>query len=133
MVHLQKHLAQIKDLGADLVTIGSGRADQAAAFREDFKLEFTVLSDQERQSYQTANLNRGVGRAIGLKAVGYIVGSLARGHTARAPQGDTLQVGGALVISNGGDVLLTHREAFTGDHVNIEDLLEALSKAQRTG
>ena len=130
MVHLQKHLTQIRELGADLVTIGSGRFDQAAAFRQDFELDFTVLSDQERQSYQMADLNRGVGRAIGLKAVGYIVGSLARGHTARAPQGDTLQLGGALVISNGGDVLLTHREEFTGDHVTIEDLIRVLSKAQ---
>ena len=115
------------------MTIGSGRADQAAAFREDFELDFTVLSDQERQSYQTADLNRGVGRAIGLKAVGYIVGSLARGNTARAPQGDTLQLGGALVISKEGDVLLTHREAFTGDHVSIDALLEVLSEVHTKG
>ena len=129
MVHLQKHLHQIQENGADLVTIGSGRADQAAAFRESFALEFLVLSDTERASYRAAGFHRGVGRALGPKAVGYIVGSLTRGNSARQVQGDPWQLGGAVVVAQGGDLLYTHQEAFTGDHVTVDKLLDALASA----
>ena len=114
--------------GLGLTLIGQATPRQAAAFRRKTKIDLPVLADEDRRTYKLAGLKRG--------SLTQLVGprSMLAGvkHTARSGQvqgrviGDAAQLGGALIVGPGGEVLFEQRAKHAGDTAEVEDLLEAV-------
>ena len=128
---MQLHRAreQFEDAGLDLVLIGQATPRQAAAFRRKTEIDIPVLADEERETYKIAGLKRAnLAQLVGPR-------SMLSGikHSARSGQvqgrviGDAAQLGGAMVIGQGGDVLLEQRSKHAGDTLEPEELLEVVA------
>jgi len=108
--------------------IGQATPRQAAAFRRKTKIDLPVLADEERETYKVAGLKRGsLTQLVGPRSV--LAGVK---HTARSGQlqgrviGDAAQLGGAMVIGPGDEVLFERRSRHAGDTVEVDELLEAV-------
>ena len=127
---MQLHRAreEFEAAGLKLVMIGQASPRQAAAFRRKTKIDIPVLADEERATYKIAGLKRGsTSQLVGPRSV--LAGIK---HTAQSGQvqgrviGDVAQLGGAMVVGQGGEVLLQRRSKNAGDTIDPEDLLEAV-------
>ena len=127
---MQLHRAhqEFEDAGVDLVLIGQATPRQATAFRRKTKIDLPVLADEERDTYKLAGLKRGsLTQLVGPRSV---LSGIK--HTARSGQvqgrviGDAAQLGGAMVIGPGDEVLFEQRSKHAGDTVEPEELLEAV-------
>ncbi len=127
-VQLHRAREQFEAAGATLTLIGQATPRQATAFRRKTKIDLPVLADEERRTYKLmglrkANLTQLVGPRSALSALK---------NTARSGQvqgriiGDAAQLGGALVVGPGGDVLFEQRPEHAGDNVEVDDLLQAV-------
>ena len=115
--------------GADLVLIGQLTPRHAAHFRRRQEIELPVLADEERRSYKAAGAKVGsVGELVGPKVIAK--GALTTLRT-RKLQGRTLghpaQLGGAMVIAPGGEVLYEHMAKDASDNAEPNELLAALT------
>jgi hypothetical protein len=113
--------------GAQVVAIGMGDISHAARFKDGQNIPFPLLVDTERQSY----------RALGFKVGSFLevsgprrwmpgLKSFVTGHGGALPKQNMYQIGGALVIAKGGEVLFEHRGQASEDNAPIDDLLRAL-------
>ncbi len=114
--------------GVQLVLIGQLTPRHAAHFRRRQKIQLPVLADEERRSYKAAGAKVGsVGDLLGPKVVAK--GALTTLRT-RKLQGRTLghpaQLGGAMVIAPGGEVLFEQMAKDASDNVEPRALLAAL-------
>ena len=114
---------------ANVAAIGMGLTAMAADFKEKQSIPFALLIDRRRETHRALELKRGrlldvIGPkqvARGVKA--FLSGS---GQGRPAPKQDVLQLGGALVVAPGGDVLYRHVATGSGDNAPVDDLLQAL-------
>jgi hypothetical protein len=134
-VHCRDHAVQLhrareefEVAGATLTLIGQANPRHAAAFRRKTKIDLPVLADEDRRTYKLAGLKRGsVTQLLGPRSV---LSGLK--HSARSGQvqgrviGDVAQLGGAMVIGPGGEVLLERRAQNAGDSVEPGELLAAV-------
>ncbi len=134
-MHCRDHAVQLHrahqgfdDAGLGLVLIGQATPRQAAAFRRKTKIDLPVLADEERATYRLAGLKRGsLSQLVGPRSV--LAGIK---HSARSGQvqgriiGDAAQLGGAMIIGPGDEVLFEQRSKNAGDTVEAEELLEAV-------
>ncbi|HEX2085890.1 MAG TPA: peroxiredoxin-like family protein [Solirubrobacteraceae bacterium] len=127
---MQLHRARegFERAGAKLVLIGQATPRQAAAFRRKTKIDLPVLADEERATYRLANLRRGsLTQLVGPRSVLAGVKHSARSGVVQGRViGDAAQLGGAMVIGPGGEVLFEQRSRHAGDTVKPEELLEAV-------
>ena len=56
---MRDQIDEIRARGAELVIVGNGALNFAAAFREDFDLDCPLLIDPELRAYRAAGLRRG--------------------------------------------------------------------------
>jgi len=117
--------------GVNLVLIGQLTPRHAAHFRRRQELELPVLADKDRVSYKAAGAKVATfSELLGPKVV-------AKGlRTARQTgqrQGKTLghpaQLGGAMVIAPGGEVVWSHMADDAGDNATPEEILAAAASA----
>ncbi|MDQ4125409.1 MAG: AhpC/TSA family protein [Actinomycetota bacterium] len=115
--------------GANVAAIGMGLTAMAADFREKEDIPFALLVDRHRQTHAALELKRGnLFEIAGPKQVARGIKSLLTGNSQGrpAPKQDILQLGGALVVAPGGDVLYRHQAAGSEDNAPVADLLAAL-------
>src|SRR5687767_12954936 len=101
----------------------------AADFKVKRKIPFTLLVDQERTTYKALHLAKGSALEIfGPQVIARGTLSFVKGHLqGMAPQGTSLrQLGGALLVDRGGEVLLSQRAADASDNISVDEILEAL-------
>jgi AhpC/TSA antioxidant enzyme len=127
-VQLHRAREQFEDAGLNLVLIGQATPRQATAFRRKTKIDLPVLADEERRTYKLAKLKRGnLAQLVGPRSV--LAGIK---HTARSGQvqgrviGDAAQLGGAMVVGPGDEVMFEQRSQHAGDTVEPDELLEAV-------
>lgn len=120
-------LTEIEGLGAKVIAIGNGNALMARDFVEKFDVRFEVYTDPSRRSYELAGLVRGLG--ISGKSVRAAWRALKGGHVQGRTQGDPWQQGGVIVIGRDGQAVFTHADATAGDHVEIDEVVTALTRA----
>jgi prostamide/prostaglandin F2alpha synthase len=114
--------------GADLVLIGQMTPRHAAHFRRRQKIELPVLTDEERRSYRAAGAKVGsVGDLLGPKvmAKGVLTSVRTRKLQTRTI-GHPAQLGGAMVIAPGGEVLLKRMAKDASDNAEPKELLAVL-------
>ena len=127
-VQLHRAREQFEAAGVRLALIGQATPRHAAHFRRKLELDVPVLADEERRTYKLAGLRRGgVTQLVGPRAV---LAGVKHGARSGVVQGriigDVTQLGGAMVIGPGDEVLFEHRSRNAGDTIEPEELLEAV-------
>lgn len=119
-------LEAIRARGAELVAVGNGTPAQAAAFRDEFGLDFPLFTDPGRESYAAAGLRSSLLDSLRPSLALNGVRALREGHRQGSLQGSALQQGGALVVDRGGRVLYRFVARTGGDHPDPDELVRAL-------
>jgi hypothetical protein len=132
-VQLHRAREQFEAAGAEVVLIGMGSSRQAAWFAGKYAPDLRILADEDRASYKALGLKVGSPLdLVGPKAVSSGLEHARRSGVVQGrPVGNIRQLGGALVVAPGGEVLLEQRSSHSGDSVEVEDLLAALRGARR--
>jgi hypothetical protein len=126
---LRDRYEDIKARGAEVVAIGQGSPEVAADFKKKRKIPFPLLVDQERLTYKTMGLPKGSALEIfGPQVLAKGTLTFVKGHLqGLAPEGTSLrQLGGALVVNRGGEVLLSHQSSDASDNLPVDQLIAAL-------
>ncbi len=117
---------EIRARGAELVIVGNGAANFAAAFREDFDLDGPLLIDPELRAYRAAGLRRGRVELLSPRLPVNAIRALAGGQRQTGVEGDAWQLGGVFVIRPDGALTYRYASREAGDHPPVDDILEAL-------
>ncbi len=118
---------EIRERGAELVIVGNGAANFAAAFREDYELDGPLLVDPELRAYRAAGLRRGRVELLSPRLPWNALRALRGGFRQTDVQGDAWQLGGVFVLRAGGELAYQYRSAVAGDHPPVDDVLAALA------
>jgi len=122
---LRGAIPEIHRLGAELIFLGNGTAEQARAFAEREGLTAPVLTDPQRSVYRAAGARRGLS-ALRPAVIRNALRARRGGFKQRGLAGDPLQLGGVLVIKAGGEVAWRHMSGALGDHPAAETILSVL-------
>ena len=110
-----------------MVAIGMGHPDMAAFFRDQFDIPFTLLVDQEKETYKALGIQRGTWFQIsGPQNWPRFARAFLSGKGVAKPEQDVLQLGGLAVVEPGGEISFIHRSEASSDNLPIDDLLEEL-------
>jgi hypothetical protein len=130
-VQLHRAREQFEQAGVGLVLIGQASPRQASAFRRKLDLDLPVLADEERATYEAAGIPRAsVGQLLGPKSV---LSGVKHGARSGVMQGriigDAAQLGGAVIVAPGGEVVYEQVQRNAGDTVEPDALLAAARAA----
>jgi NAD(P)-dependent dehydrogenase (short-subunit alcohol dehydrogenase family) len=125
---LRDRIDEVRARGAELVIVGNGAANFAAAFREDFELDCPILVDPELRAYRAAGLRRGRVELLSPRLPLHALRALRSGSRQTGVQGDPWQLGGVFVIRPGGDLTYRYVSREAGDHPPVEEILAALEE-----
>ncbi len=120
---------EFQSKGAEVAAIGMGLTAMAADFKQKQDIPFPLLVDRRRETHRAFELTRGnLLDVVGPKQVARGIKSLLTGKVPGrpAPKQDVLQLGGAMVVAPGGEVLYAHRATGAEDNAPADELLDAL-------
>ena len=130
---MQLHRAreQFEQAGVGLVLIGQASPRQATAFRRKMDVDLPVLADEERTTYKAAGLKRAnISQLLGPRSV---LSGVKHGARSGVVQGriigDAAQLGGAIIVAPGGEVVYEQVQRNAGDTVEAGPLLDAATAA----
>lgn len=116
-----------------IVLVGQATPRHAAHFRRRYELELPVLADSDRASYRAAGAKVAtVGELLGPKSVTKGIGHAVKSRGAIRQGrviGHPAQLGGALVVTPGGEVPWAHMSDDASDNAAPQELLEAARRA----
>ena len=130
---LRPRLAELAQLAVDVVIVGSGNAEQLAAFVEREALaeaHVQCFTDPSLAVYRAAGFARGWWSTFGPRALAQSARAFLHGHRNGRAQGDLLQQGGTLYVRRGGELAFYHRAASLGDHARIADVIDVALAAR---
>lgn len=120
---MQLHRANVPNL----VIIGNGATNFIDGFREVTGYTGPIYTDPTLAVYKAAQLKRGIGTVLSLRAAVKTVGSLKRGFRQVGTQGDATQQGGVLVVASDGRILYHHVSEYPGDNASPDEIRSHLS------
>jgi hypothetical protein len=120
---VQLHRANIPNL----VVIGNGAPNFIAGFRETTGYTGPLYTDPSLAVYKAAELKRGIGHVLSLRAAAKSIGTLKRGFRQGKTQGDATQQGGVLVIAPDGRILYHHISEYPGDNASPDEIRSHLA------
>lgn len=127
VTQLRDNKHRFDELGARVVCIGMDTPETAARFKEDHDVPFTFLADARRESYKALGLTKGSALdLVGPRVWKGALNSLRGGNLQGKIKGNPYQLGGAVVVAPGGDIIYTHRAKNSADNAPVEDLIKAL-------
>lgn len=121
----------IGELCVNMALIGNGTPLQAVSFARELEWkEEHLLSDVDCRTYEALGFKRGIGCTFNLKALNKVYQSYQVGHvqTWSRMSKHPFQQGGVVFVNRFGIVSLLHLDAFAGDHMNVDDLLNNIRK-----
>ena len=130
-MQLHRDRDEFEAAGVELAVIGQGTPKHARAFQEDHGLDFTLLVDPDRKTYEAAGAKVAsvtdlLGPRVALKGLKAVAGErVVQGRTIGHPA----QLGGVLVVAPGGEVVWSHLANDAGDNPPNDEVLEAARKA----
>lgn len=121
---------EITSSGGDVVAIGMGWPEAAAAFKEQFRIPFPLLVDRTKESYRALEMKRGnLWDVAGPHVWTRGVQNIFKGHAPiRRAKQDVMQLGGTLVVDPGDNVLLVHRSESSEENLPVDDMIAALAR-----
>jgi AhpC/TSA antioxidant enzyme len=126
---LQGATPQFAQAGTDVVLIGQATPDDAANLRRKFEIELPILAARRRQSYRAIGAKvAGVSGLAGPKvALTGIKTAVGKGVLQGKTIGHPAQLGAAMVIAPGGEVLFKQLATDASDNAPPEQMLAALA------
>ena len=125
---MRDRIDEIRARGAELVIVGNGAQNFAAAFREDYQLDCPLLVDPELRAYRAAGLRRGRVELLSPRLPLNALRALRSGFRQTDVQGDPWQLGGVFVIRPGGELRYRYVSREAGDHAPIDEILASLEE-----
>lgn len=125
-MQLRDRMEAIGARGAELIIVGNGSTEFAAAFREDHALDCPLLVDPELVAYRAAGLRRGRVEILSPRLARNAARALRAGFRQSGVQGDPWQLGGVFVIRPEADLVYRYVSREAGDHAPVEEILAAL-------
>ena len=116
--------------GTPLVLIGQLTARHAAHFRRRQGIELPVLADEDRVSYKAAGAKIAtMGELLGPSVVAKgLMTTVRTGRVQGRTLGHPAQLGGAMVIAPGGEIVWSHMSEDASDNAPPEEILAAVRK-----
>lgn len=114
--------------GARIVTISFGPAAKALAWLKETRSAFPLLVDARRETYRAYGMRRSLHGSWSIATVRRYRQLMRDGHEWRGIQGDSLQLGGDVIIDAAGIVRLLHPSKSPTDRASPQDLLAVLSE-----
>lgn len=110
--------------------IGNGPVSQVTEFVEEMEWPGYLFTDPARKSYNALEFKKKLGNLIHASALGAVIESFKKYPQTwtRLPT-DPFQQGGAVLVDHNGIVTFFHADEFAGDHVDKDDLLDAVATA----
>jgi hypothetical protein len=132
-VQLHRARSDFEAAGLGLVLIGQATPRHAAHFRRRFEIDLPVLADESRESYKAAGAKVATaGELLGPRSVSQglkkTFESRGKVHQGRVI-GHPAQLGGALVIAPGGDVVWSHMSEDASDNATPAEILAGARQA----
>ncbi len=128
---MQLHRAQgdFEAAGAQLVLIGQATPRHAAHFRRRYADGVMILADEDRKSYKAIGAKVGsVGDLVGPEMLAKgLMTTVRRGVVQGRTIGHPAQLGAAMVIVPGDEVVFSHLARNAADNADPEDMLAALA------
>jgi len=112
----------------DLVVIGSGDPVHFAEFRKKTGYRGLLFSDPSLKAFSALGFSSGLKGFVSIGSVFKAASALKQGHRQGSIQGDTFQLGGAIVVDTSGAVRYFFSSKKAGDHPKVDDLLPALDE-----
>jgi hypothetical protein len=127
-VQLHRAREKFDEAGVRLVLIGQATPRHAKHFRDKQGIApLPVLADEERESYRAAGWRRADAKQlVGPRSVVSGLKHAARSGVVQGRIiGDAAQLGGEMIVRQGGEVAWSHRQENAGDTTDPDQLLEA--------
>ena len=126
---MRDHEVEFRARGAGLAAVGLGDAAYARAFREERRIPFPLLVDQEREAYRAAGLRSATLGHL-LRRDNFVARRRARaaGHRQGRTGPHPFQLGGSFVFGPGDVDRYAHLSQTFGDNAPISALLAALDR-----
>jgi peroxiredoxin len=122
--HFQARHEAFDARGVALAALGSGNAAMAAEFVRQFSISFPVYTDPGRRAFTAAGMRYRTG--IGLATVKNAARALGGGFLQGRTRGHAKQQGGVMLIGTDGEVHFAYREDGPGEHIAVDEVLEAI-------
>lgn len=117
---------EIERLGAGLAFIGSGSAQYARWFQEDYAPRWPVYSDAALVTYRALEARRGLRSSMNLRTIWLSLRALLRGFRQGRTQGDQFQQGAVAVVTPDEAMPYLHLSEVAGDHPRPTEVLAVL-------
>ncbi len=109
--------------------IGSGDPGHFPEFREKTGYGGLLFSDPSLKAFSALGFSNGLMGLVSIRSVFNAASALKQGHRQGSIQGNTLQLGGAVIIDVSGTVRYFFAGKKAGDHPDIDQLLKAVENA----
>jgi len=125
---LRTRYDEIKEAGAEVVSIGMGWPAAAADFREQQDVPFPLIVDHTKETYRMLEMGRGslwmiTGPPVWIRGVR----SLLSGHgLTPKPKQDPFQLGGVIVADKGGEIVYRYASKTSSDNPPTDDVIAAI-------
>lgn len=130
---MQLHRAkpELEEAGGEVVLIGQATPRHAAHFRRRMELEWPILADEGRASYQAAGTKVAtVGELLGPRVVAKGAAASARSGVVQGRTiGHPAQLGGTMIVRPDGSVAWSHLSEDASDNAAPDEIVAALRDA----
>lgn len=129
VAQLRDHKEDFDQRNARVVSIGMGTPAMAAHFKSARDLPFTLLVDEERETYKALAIGKGSTLdLVGPRVWKGALKSLVAGNIQVGIQGNPYQLGGVVIAKIGGEIAYLRRSTDASDNPPVEELLAALDQ-----
>lgn len=127
-MQLRRRENDFRQLGAQVVLVGLGTPEDAAAFKDRFDISFPIIADPEKVLYKAFHLKQATAKTFlspGMAVKG--VSAVLRGYGIGMPTGDVRQLPGVFIIDTDGIIRYRFFAANPADHPEPDVLLEKIA------
>ena len=129
---LEPRLKELINLNIRVIFVGLGSSEGIANFRAKNRLtrqDITIVTDPSLKVQDALGLERGLSKVRGPKALINRAKLSLQGFSNQLGDGDTLQQGGAVLLSASGQELWVHKNHHFGDILDPNKLMVSALKA----
>ncbi len=127
---MRDHYEEIRAAGAEVVAIGTGNTDYAAAFVRDERIPFPVFVDDDGAAAEAAAVKSS--SFVGLfhpRTWKASRETRRRGYKIHKAGARVTQLGATFVVGPGNDVRYAHLDSDSTDHAPIADVLRQVARS----
>jgi alkyl hydroperoxide reductase subunit AhpC len=128
VAQLRRRRGEFEALGARIVVISFGPAPRAPAWLEETQSPFPLLIDARRDAYKAYGMRHSLRGSWNLKTLRRYRELQREGRSLRGIQGDSLQLGGDVIVDADGFVRLLAPSRTPIDRPSVESLLAAFGR-----